>query len=124
MKQFKVDYDKLNEDDRGIIANVIPEGEVIKSVLYITGHGKAERGNHVHKVDTHYCICLTGEIVYTFIEKNGTKTKIGMLPGDVVYTPAGEPHSFTFVGEGSFLALATEARTQESYEADTTRQQL
>lgn len=111
------------KDVRGLIQNVIPDGVVIKSVLYITGKIGAERGNHWHQKDEHYCFVIEGTIRYDYQEKGSNQTKNVILKkGMTVHTPSGEKHRFIFLRPGAFIALATEPRSQDHYEADTKRE--
>lgn len=120
MRIYRKDDLGVYTDERGYIANMLPEGVVIKSVLYITGKKGSVRGNHWHKKDTHYCFVVKGRIRY--IHEGLTMNPYQVLsPGEMVFTPAGEKHRFEFIDDGIFIAMATEARTQKDYEADTTR---
>jgi mannose-6-phosphate isomerase-like protein (cupin superfamily) len=111
------------EDDRGLIQNFVPDGVIIKSALYITGKKGAVRGNHVHTKDEHYCVVVEGKIRYEYKENEGAQTKSVLLTkGMAVHTPAGERHRFIFMIQGAFVALATEPRKQDHYEADTKRE--
>jgi len=109
-------------DQRGLIANIFPSGVHIRSILYITGIAGAERGNHYHIKDEHYCYVSEGSIKYGWINENGAEQSTLLEPGDMVYTPAGERHKFIFLTTGAFIALATESREQAHYEEDTVRE--
>lgn len=117
---------KIHRDERGEIRevsvpDVLPE-KGIQSVLYITGKEGAIRAGHYHHKDTHWCYVLNGTIRYWWKDAGGSETYSRILvPGDVVFTPAGEWHKFEFITSGVFIAMATEPRTQNSYEADTVR---
>lgn len=125
MQIFRAKNNIIHEDGRGIISALL-EGKTIKNirdVLFITGKEGAIRGNHWHKKDTHYCIVLSGKIEYRWGTPEGEAAHQAAIleQGDMVFTPAGEVHRFRFVTEGSFVAMATEYRDQESYEKDTIR---
>lgn len=123
MKVYKIK--ELHSDDRGIIADVIPDNAVIKTVLYITGTTGAVRAKHWHKKDEHYCLVLGGKLLYTGKDRKTKKTESVILEsGDVVFSPAGELHKFEFLTEGIFIAFSTLGRTQKSYESDTVREEL
>lgn len=109
-------------DERGIIENITPPVQ-IKDILYITGKKGAIRGNHYHKKDIHYCYVIDGQIKYAWQDYGSTKTKEKILnPGDIVVNGKMEKHRFEFLTDGAFIAMATESRAQESYEADTVRE--
>lgn len=111
------------KDARGAINSLLPEGATIKSALHITGNKGAVRGNHWHKKDTHYCYVVEGIIRYDYIESRGDKIKrVTLKPGSLIYTPTIERHRFTFITGGSFLALATEVRSQKAYEKEIVRE--
>lgn len=115
--------DLIHEDDRGVITSMIPPTEIIKSVLYITGKKGSERGNHIHKKDTHYCYVVSGSIKYVWEvwdedTKRFIKHEASICAGDIVYTPTDEPHKFVFQTDGAFIAMATEGRGQKAYEQD------
>lgn len=109
-------------DERGDINVILPDGKVARSVMFITGKKGSERGNHYHKKDTHYSYVVEGIIEYFYIDKDGEKQEVLLKPGYVVYTPELEKHKFIFLTNASFIAMSTEARTQESYENDTVRE--
>lgn len=112
---------EIFKDERGYIADMLPKDVVVKSVMYITGHKGAVRGNHWHKKDTHYCFVVRGRIRY--VHQGLTMNPYQVLePGDMVYSPVGEKHRFEFIDDGIFIAMATEPRTHENYEEDTTRE--
>src|SRR4051812_10189678 len=103
-------------DQRGSIVNILPSGIHIASILYITGHAGAVRGNHYHLKDEHYCYIVQGSVKYGWIDEHGEKQYTLLESGDIVYTPAHERHQFIFLTAGAFIAMATEAREQEHYE--------
>lgn len=127
----KKDLEK-HKDARGILVSILP-GEVpwkgIRDVMYITGKKGAIRAGHYHDKDTHYCYVLEGKLLYEWNMKHVTginkkdETKFILLnPGDVVLSEEGELHRFKFLSNGAFIALATQERTQETYEEDTHRE--
>jgi quercetin dioxygenase-like cupin family protein len=110
-------------DERGIISNATPDNPLIRNVMYITGNKGAVRGNHVHKLDEHYCLVVSGYINFKWKDKNSDEVMSQLLyPGDVVLSEAGEHHKFIFETDGAFIAMATLPRTHENYEEDTTRE--
>lgn len=109
------------EDERGLIANLTPDVH-IQDILYITGKKGAVRGNHYHKLDTHYCYVVEGILDYEYIGHDGEVKTEKLFKGDIVFTPPLEKHRFTFLTDGAFIALATQSRKQEDYEEDTVRE--
>jgi len=110
-----------HSDDRGDLLELLPDvTQAIHAVLYCTGKTGAVRGSHVHAKDTHFCYVLSGTIQYEWFEGEERKSRV-LSPGDCVFTPVGEKHRFVFLTDGAFIAMATEPRTQNSYESDTTR---
>ncbi len=122
MKLYKQTDRVTYLDERGIIDNLLPLDVVCKSALYITGKPSAIRGNHFHKEDEHYCVCIEGKIRYEYKNGDNPTSFIDLEVGDMVYTPAGELHRFIFETDGVFLALATKGREQANYEEDTVRE--
>lgn len=113
---------KIYHDWRGSIKNLLPEGVAVHSIMYISGHPGAVRGSHTHKKDTHYCYVLSGKIEYSWRDADNVTHEMVLLPGHCVLSEVGELHKFTFLSEGVFIAMATEPRTQASYEDDTKRE--
>lgn len=108
-------------DDRGLLDVLLPDGVVIKNVLYMTGETGAVRGSHVHKKDTHYCTLLSGSVNYCTLNKDETVNTTVLEVGDTVFTPVGEIHKFVFNEPSVMLALCTESRAQNDYELDIIR---
>lgn len=110
-------------DMRGAIAKILDDGKTnIKSILLITSRKGAIRANHYHRKDTHYSYLLSGSMEY--YEKSaegGDIEKVLLRAGDMVFTPAMRIHAMKFLEDSTFLACATESRSQEEYEADTVR---
>jgi quercetin dioxygenase-like cupin family protein len=123
MRLWKRKDRTIYKDARGIIDVLLSEKEVIKNVLYITGKKGSIRGDHYHKKDTHYCLILQGAIDYRWFESNPGFLTVSLGEGDLVYTPTGEVHRFTFLTDGIFLAMATQSRQQKNYESDTIKVQ-
>lgn len=119
MKLYKAEQYK---DQRGIIFNATPDNPVIRNVMYITGREGAQRGNHVHSYDSHYCMVAWGVLIYEWQEEGSDELKsVEMHVGDVVLSEPGEKHRFIFEEDGAFIAMATQPRTEELYETDTKR---
>lgn len=111
-------------DKRGDIRHIMPDGARAASVAYITGNKGDIRADHYHKKDTHYCFCVSGRLKYSYqnVEEKGADYQFVILkPGDVIFTDVNEWHKFEFLEDGAFIAVSSEARNQEAYEADTFR---
>jgi len=122
MKLYKNKDVETHSDDRGDLKVLLPEDAVIKSVLLCTGKKGSVRGSHWHKKDTHYCYVTKGKISYEYMSYK--KFIVILKPGDMVFTPIKEKHKFVFLEDGEFIAMATEPRSQESYEEDITREEF
>lgn len=125
MRLYKADTRRKFEDARGIIDNLTPDGMHFQHVARITGVADAVRGNHYHKEDEHYCYVDFGVISYEYMEPSSTELKKVLLTeGDVVYTPAGEKHRFTFRSNGVFYSFSKLPRDHDTYEKETVREEF
>jgi len=114
-------------DGRGAITSLIDRDKAIRSVQIITSKPGAIRANHYHKKDWHYVYMLEGEMEYSEKSMADPKAKIEtvtLVPGDLVLTRPMTAHAMKFLRDSTFLALATELRSQDEYEADTVRIEL
>lgn len=112
-------------DERGEITRILDTKTPIKSVLLITSKAGTVRSNHYHKKDAHYCYLLSGKAEWSEKPADGGEAESAVLEeGDVVYTPPMTVHAIKFLEDTVMLALATENRGQEDYEADTVRVKL
>jgi len=112
-------------DERGGITRILDTETSIKSVLLITSKAGTVRSNHYHKKDAHYCYLLSGRAEWGEKPAEGGETESAVLEaGDMVYTPPMTIHAVKFLEDSVLLALATENRDQEDYEADTVRIKL
>ena len=112
-------------DVRGAITKILDNGTLIKSILLITSQAGAVRANHYHKKDSHYAYLLSGSMEYSEKPVAGGEIETAVLSaGDMVFTPPEMIHAMRFLEESVFLAMATESRSQEDYEADTVRIEL
>jgi quercetin dioxygenase-like cupin family protein len=122
MKIYKKGDLDIFMDERGKIANMLPDGAVAMSVMYITGKQGSVRGNHSHKRDSHYCFLIKGRLRYEYQEEGKEKKSEIIEVGDMVYSPPIEKHKFIFLEDGVFVAMATNARTHDNYEDDVVRE--
>lgn len=112
-------------DVRGAITKILDNGTPIKSILLITSHTGSVRANHYHKKDSHYSYLLSGKMEYSERPVDGGDIQTAALSaGDMVFTPPQMIHAMRFLEPSVFLAMATESRSQEDYEADTVRIEL
>lgn len=117
-------------DKRGHITNLLTVP--IQHVALIHSLPGSIRGNHFHRTDSHYTYLVSGSASY--YQEATTRLAIDampggdwlsdlettdLLPGDMVYTPAGIAHTFLFREESVFLAFTTESRVGGRYEKDT-----
>ena len=111
-------------DSRGTIYNIFAQALValeeypvnIVHVALIFSLPGSIRGNHMHSEDSHYSYILAGKAEYW--EPDFDEAQV-LVPGDLLFTPAGIPHAFRFIETTSFLALTTKARDGDLYEEDT-----
>ncbi len=112
-------------DVRGAITKILDNGTAIKSILLITSEAGSVRANHYHKKDSHYSYLLSGKMEYSERPVAGGDVETAVLSsGDMVFTPSQMIHAMRFLEPSVFLAMATESRSQEDYEADTVRIEL
>jgi quercetin dioxygenase-like cupin family protein len=114
-------------DERGTLTVILEGNANIQSVLLVTGKAGTLRANHYHKTDSHYVYLLDGEMEYTekdMRKKNARKKSRIVRKGDLVFSPPFVAHAMRFLKDTLFLALATAARDEASYEADTVRVKL
>lgn len=110
---------------RGAITKILDNGTAIKSILLITSRAGSVRANHYHKKDSHYCYILSGKMEYSEKPVAGGDGETAVLAaGDMVFTEPQMIHAMRFLEDTTFLAMATESRTQADYEADTVRIEL
>lgn len=115
-----------NRDERGFISKLLPEGAVIRDIMYITSRAGSVRSNHYHKTDTHYCFLVSGKAEwYEKPVEGGVLEKEVLNPGDMVYTEAMIIHAVKFLEDSVLLAFSTLPReNQAAYENDTVRVEL
>lgn len=113
------------EDERGFISRLVDDNKVqFRAVLLITSKEGSIRGNHYHKSDSHYVYCLSGKFRYSekdMRKSSSKKESVILKPGDLVLSLPMIAHSMEFLEDTIFLAITTEPREQEKYEADTVR---
>lgn len=103
-------------DARGTITNLL--AHEIRHVALIYSTPGSVRGNHFHRKDRHYTYLISGKASYQQRIKDELE-ETQLLPGDLLYTPAGVPHVFRFDEHSIFLAFTTESRINGLYELDT-----
>lgn len=112
-------------DVRGAITKILDNGTAIKSILLITSQAGSVRANHYHKKDSHYSYLLSGTMEYSEKPAEGGEIETVVLSaGDMVFTRPQMIHAMRFLEDSVFLAMATESRSREDYEADTVRVEL
>ena len=112
-------------DERGFISRLVNEEDLpFKAVLLIVSKKGAVRADHYHKKDYHYAYCLSGKFRYSEknIGKPSSKTESVILnAGDMVLSRPMMAHRMEFLEDSVFLAITTESRDHDKYEADTVR---
>lgn len=110
------------EDDRGVIQMLI-ENDQFNSASIIGSRPGSTRATHWHKLDSHYCMVLAGEIWY-YERPVGSQEKPSLTvvkDGELFYTAPMMEHEMYFPVDTAFLCLSTLSRTTEDYEKDTVR---
>lgn len=115
-------------DERGYISRIVNQDKYpIRAVLYITSKAGTVRANHYHKKDAHYVYCLSGKFRYSekdMRKKNPKLESVILKPGDLILSAPMVAHRMEFLEDTIFLAITTEKRKQDYYEADTVRLNL
>lgn len=112
-------------DDRGEMSFLLNDEIHFTSALYITCNKGSIRANHYHKKDTHFTFLQKGKMEYYYKENEKGKVKKEIVnAGEIVETPPGVWHAMKFLEKSIFVALTTESRDQEKYEADTVKVKL
>ena len=113
-------FDKPSfKDKRGTISNLVPSTP-IQHIALITSVRGAIRGNHYHRLDSHYTVLLSGKAKYTELIAGRQRSWV-LRPGSVILTRSKTPHVFLFLENSEFIALCTQRRDMGRYEEDTIR---
>jgi uncharacterized RmlC-like cupin family protein len=105
------------QDDRGLIIN-IADGK-LGDVAIIHSIEGATRANHVHETDWHLSYCVTGSLIYSYIEEGTAKRDIEIKSGDLFFTPAKIPHRMEFSSDTILVVVSRNSRKSDKYEEDT-----
>jgi len=111
-------------DERGSLSHLLEDEKGITSAVLIVCNKGAVRANHYHKKDTHHSYMLKGKMEYYYKDLRDKKAKLQKIivkEGEIVTTPPNTLHAMKFLENSVFIALTTESRKQEEYEADTVR---
>ena len=112
---------RVFKDKRGDIDNLL-EGVPILHISRISCVKGSVRCNHYHQHDEHYCFVESGELIYTFENKDGSERgDIRLKVGDLIHTPTLEKHRFTALEDSVFYSFTIQKRDNETYENDTVR---
>ena len=119
---INIEFDKIFEDSRGIIAQ-LPWRTCFKDVLYITCTKGAIRANHWHAIDFHLSILLKGEMEYYERPLGSEEKPIRQLyyTGDWFFTKPRVEHAMKFLTTSYFLAFSKLSRNRKNYLTDTTK---
>ena len=108
-------------DGRGSITN-IADG-ALGDVAIIRSQTQSIRANHTHEKDWHLSYLISGSMFYFWKDSPTAEIskKVEVRPGELIYTPPKTPHKMLFTSDSIFVAVAALSRSQEAYEADTSR---
>ena len=121
----RVKIEKLSpvfSDDRGQITDILSAN--VKHVGLITSKKGSIRGKHYHKLQTQYTYVLKGKIELTTkdLRENEPKASITTVTeGHLITIPPMVVHVYKALEDYAIIALTTELRGREGYEADTFR---
>lgn len=108
-------------DARGYIQNLVHH--TLGSAVLIFSEAGSVRAEHWHREDFHYCLVLSGSLLYLERPVGSRElpsvTRIGS--GQLFFTPPRVEHSMFFPEPTTFLTLGRLSRTHDSYEADLVR---
>ena len=108
-------------DDRGSIQIISHEHN--GSIAVIKSEAGAERANHYHKEDYHFCYVIYGQIYY--YERNVGEThppkRTVFTEGEIFYTGPMVEHCMYFPIATAFVTMGGKTRRQDDYENDLVR---
>lgn len=117
-KEILVPLDEPFVNENGEIQNLVL-GEFASSAL-IYSKAKTVRANHRHKTDWHFAYLVSGVIWY-YSRKNGERSMLEILPGEMFFTPPGVDHAMGFPVESTFITFSKNLRDHDSHESDVER---
>jgi cupin superfamily acireductone dioxygenase involved in methionine salvage len=120
-------YPKLNipqkfVDERGAIIN-IADGE-IGDVAIIQSKKSSIRANHVHHSDWHLSYCLSGSLIYSYLNQELKVCSTRIFAGELFFTPEAVPHRMDFIEDTVLVVASRNSRLQARYEEDTEKYHL
>lgn len=110
-------------DDRGVIQNLLLTP--VTSVAVITSKKGTVRSNHYHKSDWHYIYVVSGRLVYSEREVDGSSSKsMLVVPGQMFFTGPMKVHKVEFLEDSTIMTFAKNVRSHESHEEDLVRMEF
>lgn len=112
--------EKVHEDDRGWIADLL-EDEPIEHVTLLSTRRGAVRGNHVHRATHQWLYVITGTLRYVVQPEDDPRTEGVLRGGDLLLTGPNEAHAFQAQEDTLMIAFTRGPRGGREYESDTYR---
>ena len=118
---FVRDLPSTFKDPRGIIRPIFHDHK--GSVVIIESNKDAQRANHYHKEDYHYCYVISGSIIYYERKANCLEMpeKYIVRKDEMIFTPPMVEHCMYFTEPTVFLTVGGKTRKQKEYEEDLIR---
>ena len=113
----KIRIPQSYEDNRGLIIN-IADGN-LGDVAIIDSRSGAIRANHVHETDWHLSYCLSGNLLYSYLENLSVRHEVEIESGELFFTPASVPHRMQFLSDTILVVVSRNSRKSDKYEEDT-----
>ena len=109
-----------HRDWRGAITDILTHVSV-DAVTIITCKKGSVRGNHYHKKTVQYTYVVSGRMKYLTGKPGGRATSRVLKAGHLVFSPAGETHTFKALADSVILSLSSGPRKGFDYEKDVFR---
>lgn len=113
---------KKFSDERGFLIPLVDEDNFkVKNVLYIFGKAGSIRGNHYHKKESYWDLCVQGKFKYFEKDIKNPRAKLEHVivkAGEIVYCPAGIAHAIEILEDAVIICIASRSRKKKIYDAD------
>ncbi len=116
----KIEMPISNEDDRGIIQDLV-ENELINAITRITFKAGATRANHYHKETTQWNYVISGRIRLVTKLPDQEVSDVVMEEGELYETVPMEQHALQALEDAELLVFTRGPRGGQDYETDTYR---
>jgi quercetin dioxygenase-like cupin family protein len=109
-------------DNRGSITDLVV-GE-ITSITHISFTKNAVRGNHYHKLTTHWKYILNGSLLMVTLDLENKPIEIIGKAGDLFVSYPGEPHAMKAIEPSEMIVITSGPRAGDNYHDDTFKLQI